>query len=74
MKMIDRHRDRIIATAKRTSERRISAPSLEKFSGGTTPSQAVSAALQHSAGRSTITAPSTAYTAYGAYDAQATGL
>ena len=39
VKMIDRHRDQIITTAKRTSERRISAPSLEKFSGGTTPSQ-----------------------------------
>ena len=35
MKMIDRHRDEIIYTAKRTSARRISAPSLEKFSGGT---------------------------------------
>ena len=30
----------------------IGAPSLEKFSGGITPSQVVSAALQHSAGRS----------------------
>ena len=74
VKMIDRHRDQISGTAKRTSERRISAPSLEKFSGGTTPSQAVPAALQHSAGCSTIIAPSTAYTAYGGYDAQATGL
>ena len=50
MKMIDRHRDQIIDTAKRTSERRISAPSLEKISGGTTPSQAVLAALHHSEG------------------------
>jgi hypothetical protein len=41
VKMIDRHRDRIIDTAKRTSERRISAPSLEKFSGGTIPSQLI---------------------------------
>src|SRR5438552_11026090 len=56
VKMIDRHRDQIMYTAKRTSERRISAPSLEKFSGGTTPSQAVPAALQHSAGRSIIIA------------------
>ena len=47
VKMIDRHRDQISGTAKRTSERRISAPSLEKFSGGTTPSQAVPATLQH---------------------------
>jgi len=44
--MIDRHRDEIIYTAKRTSARRISAPSLEKFSGGTTPSQAVLTTLQ----------------------------
>ena len=33
VKMIDRHRDRIITTAKRTSERRISAPSLKQFLG-----------------------------------------
>jgi hypothetical protein len=45
--MIDRHRGRISGTAKRTSERRISAPSLEKFSGGITPSQTVPATLQH---------------------------
>jgi hypothetical protein len=32
--MIDRHRDQIIATAKRTSERRISAPSLKKSRAG----------------------------------------
>jgi Conjugal transfer protein TraD len=57
--MIDRHRDRIIGTAKRTSERRISAPSLEKFSGGITPSQTVPATLQHYAQGSTIIAPST---------------
>src|SRR6185295_7010933 len=50
---------------------RISPPSLEKFSGGITPSQAVPAALQHSAGSSTIITPSTAD---GGYDAQATGL
>ena len=36
VKMIDRHRDQISGTAERTSERRISAPSLEKFSGGIT--------------------------------------
>ncbi|MDU2928871.1 hypothetical protein, partial [Bradyrhizobium sp.] len=48
MKMIDRHRDQITGTAKSTSERRISAPSLEKFSGGITPSQAVLTTLQHS--------------------------
>jgi hypothetical protein len=62
--MIDRHRDRIIDTAKRTSERRISAPSLEKISGGTTPSQVVPAALQHFAGSSITISPSTTYTAY----------
>src|ERR1700750_3057619 len=74
VKMIDRHRDQISGTIKRTSERRISAPSLEKFSGGTTPSQAIPAALQHSAGCSITIAPSTAYTAYGGYDAQTSGL
>jgi hypothetical protein len=57
--MIDRHRDRIIYTAKRTSARRISAPSLEKFSGGTTPSQTVPATLQHYAQGSTIIPSST---------------
>jgi hypothetical protein len=57
--MIDRHRDQIIDTAKRTSERRISAPSLEKISGGTTASQAVLMTLQHCAGHSTIIFPST---------------
>jgi conjugative transfer protein TraD len=57
--MIDRHRDQISGTAKRTSERRISAPSLEKFSGGITASQAVLKTLQHCAGRSTIISPST---------------
>jgi hypothetical protein len=31
--MIDRHREEIIYTAKRTSARRISAPSLEKILG-----------------------------------------
>src|SRR5215203_7001778 len=74
VKMIDRHRDRIIDTAKHTSERRISAPALEKFSGGTTPSQAIPAALQHPAGCSIIVAPPTACTAYGGYHAQAQGL
>src|ERR1700760_4924072 len=59
MKMIDRHRDQISGTAKRTSERRISAPSLEKISGGTTASQAVLATLQHCARCSTIISPST---------------
>jgi hypothetical protein len=57
--MIDRHRDRISGTAKRTSERRISAPSLEKFSGGITASQAVLTTLQHCAGCLTIISPST---------------
>jgi hypothetical protein len=57
--MIDSHRDRIIYTAKRTSARRISAPSLEKFSGGITPSQAVPPTLQHYALGSTIIPPST---------------
>ena len=59
VKMIDRHRDQISGTAKRTSERRISAPSLEKFSGGTTPSQTVPATLQHYAQGSTIIPSST---------------
>ena len=44
---------------KRTSERRISAPSLEKFSGGTTAPQAVPATLQHYARGSTIIPSST---------------
>jgi Conjugal transfer protein TraD len=52
--MIDRHRDRIIYTAKRTSARRISAPSLEKISGGTNPCRPVPVTLQHYAGRSAI--------------------
>jgi conjugative transfer protein TraD len=59
VKMIDRHRDQIIYTAKRTSARRISAPSLEKFSGGTTPSQAVLMTLQHCAGCLTMISQST---------------
>src|SRR6478672_9557340 len=59
VKMIDRHRDQISDTAERTSERRISAPSLEKFSGGTAASQAVPTTLQHCAGCSTIISPST---------------
>jgi len=49
--MIDRHGDQIIYTAKRTSERRISAPSLEKISGAISPSRPVSVILQHYAGR-----------------------
>src|ERR1700750_359135 len=57
--MIDRHRDQISGTAKRTSERRISAPSVEKFSGGITLSQAVLTTLQHCAGCSTIISPPT---------------
>src|SRR5947199_3587905 len=57
--MIDRHRDQIIDTAKRASKRRISAPSLEKFSGGITPSQTVPATLQHYAHGSTIIPSST---------------
>jgi hypothetical protein len=57
--MIDRHRDQISGTAERTSERRISAPSLEKISGGITPSQTVPVTLQLYAHGSTIIAPST---------------
>jgi Conjugal transfer protein TraD len=57
--MIDRHRDRIIYTAERTSERRISAPSLEKISGGTNPSLPVPVTLLHSAWRRAINSPST---------------
>jgi hypothetical protein len=57
--MIDRHRDQISGTIKRTSERRISAPSLEKISGGITPSQTVPVTLRHYAQGSTIIAPST---------------
>jgi Conjugal transfer protein TraD len=57
--MIDRHRDQIIYTAKRTSARRISAPSLEKFSGGITASQAVLTTLKHCVGYSTIVSLST---------------
>jgi Conjugal transfer protein TraD len=55
--MIDRHRDQISGTAERTSERRISAPSLEKFSGGIAPSQPIPATLQHYAQGSTIITP-----------------
>jgi len=58
MKMIDRHRDQTIYTAKRTSARRISAPYLEKFSAGTTSSHAVLMTLQHCAGCSTINSQS----------------
>jgi hypothetical protein len=43
VEMIDRHDAAICATGTATSERRISAPSLEKFSGGTGPSRAVPA-------------------------------
>jgi hypothetical protein len=57
--MIDRHRDQISGTAERTSERRISAPSLEKFSGGITPSQTVPVTLQHYTQGPTIIPPST---------------
>jgi hypothetical protein len=57
--MIDRHRDQISGTVERASERRISAPFLEKFSGGITPSQAVSVTLQHYIGRPTIIPSST---------------
>ncbi len=59
VKMIDRHRGQIICTSKRTSARRISAPSLEKFSGSTSPSRAVSATLKPSGIRSPIIAAST---------------
>jgi hypothetical protein len=59
VKMIDRHRDRIIGTAKRTSERRISAPSLEKVSDGTKASQTVLTTLQHYSVRLVIISPST---------------
>jgi hypothetical protein len=58
VKMIDRHRDQIIYTAKRTSARRISAPSLEKFSGGTIASQGVLTTPLHSTRHSTIIFPS----------------
>src|SRR5450432_684119 len=57
--MIDRHRDQISGTAERTSERRISAPSVEKISGEITPSQTVSTTSQHSGRCSTIIARST---------------
>jgi hypothetical protein len=57
--MIDRHRDRIIYAAKRTSARRISAPSLKKISGGITPSQTVPRTLQHCAQGSIIIPSST---------------
>ena len=57
--MIDRHRDQIIYTAKRTSARRINAPSLEKISGGITASQAVPMTLQHCAECPAIISPST---------------
>jgi hypothetical protein len=57
--MIDRHRDQIIYMARRTSARRISAPSLENFSGGITSSQAVPTTLQHSAECPAIVSPST---------------
>jgi hypothetical protein len=57
--MIDRHRDQISGTEERTSERRISAPSLEKFSGGINPSQTVPTTLQHYAWGSTIIPSST---------------
>src|SRR6516164_1174103 len=56
VKMIDRHRGQISGAIKRTSERRISAPSLEKFSGGITPSQTVPMTLLHYAQGSTIVA------------------
>jgi hypothetical protein len=57
--MIDRHRDQISATAERTSERRISAPSLKKISGGITASQVVLTSLQHHAECPAIISPST---------------
>jgi hypothetical protein len=57
--MIDRHRDRIIDTLKRTSERRISAPSLEKISGWTGPFQTVLVTRLHYGPHSTIVAPTT---------------
>src|SRR5690606_1702715 len=59
VKMIDRHRDPSIATLKRTSERRISAPSLKKISGWTGPCQTVPATLLRSAPHATIIAAST---------------
>ena len=46
VEVIDRHDGAICATGTATSERRISAPSLEKFSGGTGPSRAVPATLE----------------------------
>jgi Conjugal transfer protein TraD len=57
--MIDRHCDQISATVERTSERRISAPSLKKISGGTSTSQTVLTTLQHYAGCPAIILPST---------------
>lgn len=57
--MIDRYRDRIIATPTSTSERRISAPYLEKFSGWTKPCQTVPATLLRSADRATMIGTST---------------
>src|SRR6478672_3971540 len=57
--MMDRHRDQISGTAERTSERRISAPSLEKISGATNKSRPVPVTLQHYDGRRTIISPST---------------
>src|SRR5690606_20799284 len=54
VKMIDRHGDPNIYTFKRTSERRISAPSLIKISGGTGPCQTVPASLLRSAPHATI--------------------
>jgi Conjugal transfer protein TraD len=57
--MIDRHRVQITGTAKRTSERRISAPSLEKFSGGIALSQLVLTTLQHCPWCPAIISPST---------------
>ncbi|MER9148724.1 hypothetical protein NKI30_08825, partial [Mesorhizobium opportunistum] len=59
VKMIDRHRDQIICTVYATSARRISAPSLKKFSGWTSPSRAVSATLKPSGRPSPIIATST---------------
>jgi hypothetical protein len=57
--MIDRHRDQISGTGELTSERRISALSLEKISGATIRCQTVPTTLQHSAWRWTINSPST---------------
>src|SRR6185295_17515827 len=74
VKMIDRHRDQISCMAERTSERRISAPSLEKFLGRDYPipgypgsPTAVRRLLNYYFSIDSLHA-------YGGYDAQTSGL